>query len=232
MLKPFAQNIWTLDGDRVRMGGVLPFTTRMTIVRLRAGDLWLHSPVRPTPERQQTVNRLGPVAHIIAPNKIHSLGISAWSDLHPSATVWVSPGFTDRHPDIEVDAMLQTHVSPPWGDEIDHCLIEGHLFLDEVAFLHKPSKTLILTDYIQKHDTNGETWFWRVIKRAAGVLGKRGGTSIDIKLSVENRQALRNSIDTILQWDFDNLIIAHGTCIRGGAKGEVRRAFDWVMRAH
>lgn len=48
MLKPLVDNVWLVDGPVVRMsahGLHIPFPTRMTVVRLASGDLWLHSPV-------------------------------------------------------------------------------------------------------------------------------------------------------------------------------------------
>ena len=229
-MQSFGRNIWTLDGDDVRMFGILPFTTRMTVVRLASGGVWIHSPVRPTPERSHDVGQIGPVEHLVAPNKIHSLGIQPWRALHPGAAVWASPAFTARHPAIAVDAALTDGLETPWHDEIAHCVIDGHAVLDEVAFLHKPSGTLILTDYIQKHEAAHETWFWRGVKRMAGLLGKSGGVPPDIRLSVRDKPAMRRSIETLLGWEFDNLVIAHGHCLRGGAKQEVRRVFEWLLR--
>lgn len=227
-MQSFGPHIWTMDGDEVRMFGVLPFTTRMTVVRLHSNGVWLHSPVLPTPERQGVIDRLGPVEYLVAPNKIHSLGIKPWKALYPSAAVWVSPSFTKRHPDIAADATLTNGVAAPWSDDLDHCVIEGHAVLDEVAFLHKPSRTLILTDLIQKHETAGESWIWRGVKGTAGILGRDGGVPLDIKLSVRDRAAVRRSLETILGWDFDNLVIAHGHCLTGGAKTAVSRAFQWI----
>ena len=217
-----------MNGDDVRMYRLLPFTTRMTVVHLESGGLWLHSPVQPTPQRRRAVDELGPVEHLVAPNKIHSLGIEPWRAAYPSAKVWVSPAFTKRHPDIAIDAVLTNDVEVPWQGEIDHCVIDGHRVLDEVAFLHTPSKTLIITDVIQKHETAGESAIWRTVKHMAGVLGRDGGVPVDIRLSVRDRAAMRQSIDTILGWNFDNLVIAHGHCVQGDAKQHVSRAFDWI----
>ncbi|MEL7028546.1 MAG: DUF4336 domain-containing protein [Pseudomonadota bacterium] len=231
VVRAFGENIWAMDGDDVRMYGILPFTTRMTVVLLESGGVWLHSPVRPTPERQQAVERLGPVEHLVAPNKVHSLGVAPWRAAYPSAKVWASPAFSTRHPTIPVDEVLSPDVDPPWSRDIDHCIIDGHAVLDEVEFLHKPSGTLIVTDLIQRHDAARETWFWRWVKRMAGILGEDGGVPLDIKLSIRDRAALRRSIETVLDWEFDNLIIAHGHCRQGGAKDVVSRAFDWIVEA-
>ena len=229
-LRSFGEKIWTIDGDDVRMYGVLPFTTRMTVVQLETGGVWLHSPVRPTAERCRAVERLGPVEHLVAPNKIHSLGIAPWKAHFPQAKVRASPGFNGRHPDIGVDAVLTGDAEPVWKDEIEHCVLDGHAVLDEVEFLHKPSRTLIVTDFIQKHQADGSWSIWRCVKQLAGIWGSEGGVPLDIKLSVREKTALRRSVDEILKWDFDNLIIAHGHCVQGGAKAEVGRVFDWLTR--
>ena len=37
----------------------------------------------------------------------------------------------------------------------------------------------------------------------------------------------RESLEKLLSWDFDKLIIAHGICIEKDAKPFVERAFRW-----
>lgn len=218
-----------MDGDSVRMFGVLPFTTRMTVIRLATGGVWVHSPVAPTPERRRAVDALGPVEHLVAPNKIHSLGIEPWKTHYPQAKVWASPAFSMRHPDIAIDEVLANGVETIWSDEICHCAVEGHAILDEVVFLHKRSKTLIIADIVQKHEAQSESWFWRGVKRLNGIWGRGGGVPRDVKLSIRDKAAFRRSLDTIIKWDFDNLAIAHGHCLRGEAKEDVSRAFSWIM---
>lgn len=227
--QPFGHEIWTIDGDTVRMFGVLPFTTRMTVIRLESGGLWVHSPVAPTRERRAVVDNLGPVEHLVAPNKIHSLGVEPWKAHYPSAKIWVSPAFSKRHPDIAVDETVTNGVEPPWSREIGHCAVEGHSILDEVVFLHNPSKTLIVTDLIQKHEVASEGWFWRGVKGLNGILGKGGGVPRDVKISIRDKAAFRQSLETILNWDFENLVLSHGHCVKGSAKEDVRRAFHWIM---
>ncbi|MEQ8747075.1 DUF4336 domain-containing protein [Pyruvatibacter sp.] len=227
----FGPEIWTMDGDSVRMFGIVPFTTRMTVVRLESGGLWIHSPIAPTQERLHFVNELGPVGHLVAPNKIHSRGIEPWKAHYPSAKVWASPGFSMRHPNIAIDEVLKNGVETDWSGEISHCVVDGHAVLDEVVFLHKPSRTLIITDFIQKHEAARESWFWRGVKSVAGILGNGGGVPLDVKLSIRDKAAFRRSIGTILKWDFENLVLAHGQCLRGGAKKDVSLSFSWIMKS-
>ncbi|MEM7139239.1 MAG: DUF4336 domain-containing protein [Myxococcota bacterium] len=226
-LEPFGERIWIADGPRVRML-TIPFSTRMTIVELSPGTLWVHSPVELAPEAQREVDALGAVAHIVAPNKIHSLGVEPWKERHPSAEVWVSPGFLERHSDAPVDHVLGSE-APPWGDQIEtHCFSGSDLF-DEVVFFHKPSRTLVLTDLIQRHDPNEESAFWRLVKGGVGVLGSAGGTARDLRLAFKDRAAARESVEAILRWDFDRVVVAHGMCVTEEARAVVVQAFDWVL---
>jgi hypothetical protein len=62
------------------------------------------------------------------------------------------------------------------------------------------------------------------------VAGPDGGTARDIRLSFWNRKAARASVESVLAWDFDQLVMAHGPCVDTGAKSFVEKAFDWVLR--
>ena len=148
------------------------------------------------------MKELGQVTHIVAPNKIHSLGIGQWKDLFPEAKSWVSPGFEKRHPDFEADAALADAAPSEWHDEIDQHVFQGSAFLDEVVFCHRASGTLIVTDLIQRHDADAQSWFWRIVKGWAGILGK-GGTARDLRASFRDRDAARHSRDLIMRWDFE-----------------------------
>ncbi len=223
----FAEDVWLLPGSDVRMYGI-PFTNRSTIIRLKSGGLWVHSPGVPTDGLFEAVDALGPVEYLIAPNKIHSLGIEPWKTRYPKAAVWLSPEFNKRHPTIKGDGIIGTDAPIPWQDEIDFHIFKGSSFLDEVIFFHKASRSLLVTDLIQKHDPEVQSWFWWCVKKLVGVLGKEGGTARDLRKTFRDKSAARQSRDQIMSWDFDNLIICHGQCLRGGAKASVQDAFAWL----
>jgi len=47
-LKQIGENIWIVDGNEIHMSFKLfkvPFTTRMTVVKLDNNKLWIHSPI-------------------------------------------------------------------------------------------------------------------------------------------------------------------------------------------
>jgi hypothetical protein len=59
-MQSIAENIWVFDGDAVSFF-TLPFTTRMTIIRLSTGDLWVHSPIKLNEEVKSQIAKLGVV---------------------------------------------------------------------------------------------------------------------------------------------------------------------------
>lgn len=228
VIEPFGEDIWTVEGDVVRLVAI-PFATRMTVIRLQSGGLWVWSPVAPSEARCATVDALGRVEHLVAPNKIHSLGLEPWKQRYPDARVWVSPQFSKRHPSIAADGVLGESAPEAWRGVIGQLFFAGSKLLDEMIFCHHASRTLIVTDLIQRHDPTHEKWFWQLGKRVAGVLGESGGTAIDLRLSYRDRAAARQSVERILDWDFDRLIISHGLCVQQGAKDVVRRALAWAL---
>jgi hypothetical protein len=62
------------------------------------------------------------------------------------------------------------------------------------------------------------------------VAAPHGGVGLDIRLSFKHRDLARLSLEKLLSWDFDRLVIAHGPCIEKGAKPFVERAFAWLRR--
>jgi hypothetical protein len=92
-LKPVSDGIWWVDGPvcRMRVGPVsLPFPTRMVLVRLSSGGLWVWSPTAPTPELFAEVDALGRVEHLVSPNRFHYASIPAWKERYPHALAWAS----------------------------------------------------------------------------------------------------------------------------------------------
>lgn len=77
VLKPVSRDIWIADGGWIRLYG-LPFPTRMTVVRLADGGLWVHSPIAELHGLGDAVAALGPVRHLVAPNWLHYAWVTAW----------------------------------------------------------------------------------------------------------------------------------------------------------
>ena len=93
-LKRVAEGVWIVDGATIRFGWPWPkfrFSTRMTLVRLASGELFLHSPTQLTGTLQSEIPRLGCVRFIIAPNRVHYSWVPEWRTAFPSADVYLAP---------------------------------------------------------------------------------------------------------------------------------------------
>ena len=108
--KPVAPNIGIIDGpfEYLTVAGVrlpLPFTTRMTVVRLTNGDLFLHSPIKFDNRLANELQGLGTPRHLVSPNQFHYAHIGEWAEAFPAAIAWASPRVRERararHVDIE-----------------------------------------------------------------------------------------------------------------------------------
>jgi hypothetical protein len=89
---------------------------------------------------------------------------------------------------------------------------------------------VILGDFIQNHPMAEGRPLLNAFFKLAGVLYPDGGVGFDIRLSFTNRILARRSLEKLLSWDFEKLIIAHGVSIEEGAKPLVKRAFRWLVR--
>ena len=89
MLTALAEDLWVYD-QPLRFYGI-EVGTRMTVVRLADGALWLHSPVRPTPELRAAVDAIGPVRWLVAPNRWHHLYVRNWQEAYPGAAAYGAP---------------------------------------------------------------------------------------------------------------------------------------------
>jgi hypothetical protein len=66
-LKPVSEDLWVVDGPLVRMAYLrasIPFPTRMVVVRLTNGNVFLWSPTEPGEGLRGAIDTLGPVRHL------------------------------------------------------------------------------------------------------------------------------------------------------------------------
>lgn len=225
-VQEFGEGLWIASGDRVRMLGI-PFTTRMTVARLSDGGLWLHSPVAATEDLIVAVEALGPIQHIVAPNKFHHIFVRDWIERFPYATTWAGPGLAERV-EQRFDLELGDSAEACWALDLDQLIFAGSKVLPESVFFHRRSKSLIITDIIQNHEPSADGWFWRTVKRLNGIVAPNGGAPRDWRMTVKDRDAARASRDRMLAWDFERLVITHGRCLDAGAHEHVERAFAWL----
>jgi hypothetical protein len=104
--------------------------------------------------------------------------------------------------------------------------VQGAPYLSEVAFFHPASATLLLTD-LAFHPTSASRPGLRRWTRLSRVRGGFGPNAV-VRLCVRDRGALRASIDRVLAWDFDRVVVTHGEVLESGGREALRRAFAWL----
>ena len=230
-LRAFANNIWIVEGPNVRDMGVM-FTTRMTVVKLANGSVWIESPVPVPFETLKRITDVGPVKYLLAATPRHVWRLERWHTLFPEAQLWTSrpTPFTLKQGNLSFTGVLGEAPYQDWADDFNQLTFKGNPLLDEVLFFHKESRTVILDDLIQIHPTVKGKPFRNALFKVEGVASPHGGVGLDMRLSFTNRNLARQSLEKLLSWDFDKLIIAHGACIEKDAKPFIQRAFRWLTR--
>jgi hypothetical protein len=230
-LQPFGTDIWTVDGPPVRDFGVW-FTTRMTVVQLSGGSVWVDSPVTVPSGTLQQITDLGPVRYLVAATPRHVWRLDGWHTLFPDAGLWVprTTLMTLKKGNLPITGVLGDEPDPGWADDFEQVAFKGNRLIEEVIFFHKPSRTVILDDLIQVHPIVEGKFLRNALSRLGGVAAPRGGVPLDIRFTFTKRKLARQSLERLLSWDFDKLIIAHGPCVEKDAKDFVEEAFWWLRR--
>lgn len=228
----WAENVWTVEGPEVpyQLGGlVIPCPTRMTVVRLNDGMLWLHSPVIYSVDLHNALAEFGPISTLIAPNSYHYLNIRTWSEICWAAHVFASP---DCAPMIGVARCesLGAYGSACWSRDLEHAQIDLGSF-KETVFFHHASRTLIVTDLMQNFESSRvRNLPTKLLLKAGGATGPNGRPSIEIRLAArKHRAALQAGVQQMIAWRPARIILSHGRCFHDNAVAEIERAFASVL---
>jgi len=226
MLRELAPGqLWIAEMPFQRPG--LELGARMTVVRLADGGLFIHSPIALSPALKQEIDALGPVRFIVSPFRFHYAHLPEFAVAYPEARIYAPPHFKKKLPGVRFHGVLGDVPEPGWAQDLDQAAFRGNALDDEVDFLHRPSRTLILTDLCFCLPARG-SWLARRIAGFLGVLETFGPT-LTFRLFTRDRRAARASVERILAWDFDRIIIAHGTIIESGGHAAFRKAFAWLL---
>lgn len=230
-LTAFGTNIWIVDGPKVRDMGLI-FTTRMTVVKLSDGSVWVESPVTLPSEIHDQIRGIGSVQYVVSSTQRHVWRLNAWHELYPNAQLWAPTGArlaAGKSPVPASDVFTDTP-APGWAEDLEQLAFRGSSLLKEVIFLHKESRTVILGDLVQANPMLKGRPFRNAVFKLMGAAYPKGGVGYDLRLSFRDRTLARESLERLMSWDFDRLILAHGACLETGAKSFLREAFLWLAR--
>lgn len=232
-LKQVADEVWIIDGPLIRfrvLGLRLPYPTRMTVIRL-AGDLFVHSPTPLTPQLNHAVDRLGAVRWLIAPNCLHHWWLPEWKRAYPEADAFLAPS-VERHAHGRIGfavRLLDGVAGHPWEATVATLPLVGRL-MTEFVFFHRPSRTLVFTDFLMNFEPRKLGFGMRVLTRLGGASDPDGGMPRDIRATFRGRHhALRAAVRTMIGWNPERIILSHGRWYAQNGADELRRAFRWLQ---
>lgn len=233
-LTPVAADLWIVDAEPLHAGG-LCIPLRMTIVRLPDGSLWLHSPTQFSPELKAELDALGPIRHLIAPSLRHWMFLPDWARACPEALVWATPGLGDRREvqraQLRIDRVLEEDSPPEWAEAIEQIIVRAPPYA-EVAFFHKPTRSMLLTDLILNIDAHDEPKLGRALLRATHAAAPNGSVPSHLRMLLRgNRNEALQTATRLVSLQPDRVIFTHGEWFRSQGAQRLRAAFDWLLRA-
>ncbi|XP_058070229.1 uncharacterized protein LOC131219220 [Magnolia sinica] len=155
--------IWLFEQEQALGFSSVSTNIRMTVIKLKSGGLWIHAPIAPTKECIQLVKELdAPVEYIILPTFAyeHKIFVGPFSRKFPRAEIWVAPRQWSWPINLPLEffgifrakTLRDEDMSTPWANEIEQKVLSspevGIGPYVEVAFYHKLSRTLLVTDAV------------------------------------------------------------------------------------
>lgn len=224
MLTPIGPGIWHAQRGLTVAG--IALTSRMTVIQLAGGGLWLHSPILLDDALRAALDALGPVVYIVAPNKTHHLFAKKALAQYPQARLFGAPGLADKRPDLAPMATLAATAQPEWDAEIAQVFIGGVPVVNETVFFHRASHSAIFTDVCQMW-RGPLDWKTTLLGHLTGVRN-RLAVPRTVRWMVKDKAAFRASSAQILAWPVQRVLVAHNSVIEGGAHAALAKALGAV----
>lgn len=224
MLQTITGDLWAYEEDlRLPLGLRLP--SRTVIVRLPGDKLVIHSPLSITDAFAKELDARGEVAHIVSPSNVHYLFLQKAAERWPKAKLHGAPGLEKKVKGLPFDALPEEGDPKAFGGELVVRKIGGVPYISEHLFLHPKSGTLLATDLVfNVHACNfGMSLFLRVM----GAYKKLAQSRI-WRVFTRDRKVASRAINDVLRWDFDRLVMAHGTVVESNARAQLTHAVRWL----
>ena len=232
--KNLASNLWIVDQPDFGTG-LAKVGTRMTVIKLASGGLFLHSPTKLDDETKRALDAIGEVRAVVAPSRAHHLFVGDYIKTWPGAKLYGPPGLVGdirdfkarfgARRDLKLDAVLGDEPQQEWAGEIDQHLFKGAVGLNEVVFFHRSSRSAIFTDLV--FNVPADFKDARIFYTLVGGRGQFGPHRL-IRMIIRDRKAARESVAKILEWDFDRVIVTHGDVLESGGKAKFAAAYSYL----
>lgn len=216
-MKALAENLWLLPYP-LRLLGV-DMRRNVTVMRLASGEVIIHSTAPFDPADVAKIRALGPTAWLVEAMWFHDTFSRHGHDIFPDAPFLAPDGFSDV---VGFPTLPLLPAPAEWGDEVEILPVSGNESYDEHVMFHRPSRTLIVADLAFNFPDDGPLWTELLVRAAVGH-DHHPGMSRPFRHAIQDEGAFRRSMDAMLEWDFDRVIVGHGDVIETGGQEKLAR---------
>jgi len=225
-LHEFGPEIWLSDGRVIKAALGFHYPTRMAVIRLTGGDLFIWSPVALTEGLRVQLAEMGVVRFVVAPNGLYDTYLAEWMAAFPEAELHVAPGLAAKRTDLATKAELGD--KGPWAGEIARVVMEGNKITCEAVFFHKPSGTALVADLVQQFPRGWHKGWRGLIARLDLMTEPMPAVPQKFRVAFRDRKKARSAVRAILSWPVEKVVMAHGTPVTEDGAAYLRRAFAWL----
>lgn len=217
-IQSLGAGLWTLSFP-MRFYG-MELGRRVTLMETAPGELLVHSTAPFSPGQRSAIQRLGTVTGLVEATTLHDTFSQEGRGAFPGVPYFVPDRFPKaaRGPEVRSLDTLGDFT----GGTVRVQKLAGMRWIEEYACLHAASRTLVVGDLLF-HLPQARGWTRWSLRHLAGI---RDWPAIDrpFRLAIRNRAAFEASLEAILKWDFERLIVAHGEIMETDAKQHLREA--------
>lgn len=222
-ISPLAPNLWLMPFPLKALG--VDLHRNVSLIRLESGKLIVHSTAPFSESDVAAIKALGNPEWLVDSLLRHDTFAKEGRAAFPEARYFAPPGFSTL-----AGIATENLVSPPseWAGEIEVAAIDGAPDFGEVVMLHQASRTLIVADLVINFERPAGLWA-RLLLLLATVGGRhQPGFTRPFKHAIKDFAAFKKSIDRVLAWDFDRIIVGHGEPIETGGREKLRKTVELI----
>ena len=198
----------------------IDFRRNVTLLRLADGRVVVHSTAPFTEQDIAAIRRFGEPSWLVEATLMHDTFAKQARAALPDVPYLAPEGFA-KAAGVQTESLLP----PPqeWNGEIDVFKIDG-VRMNEHALFHRRSRTLVVADMFFSFPDETSGWPRFFIQRIMRLPRLFGISLLYRRLVIQDKPAFERSMRTLLNLDFERLVVAHHEPIQIEAKRAVAEA--------
>lgn len=205
----------------IRLNAMMRISRNMGVIR-HGGELTLVNPVRLEAAEETQLCTLGEIRRVLRLGPMHGFDDRYYLDRF-RAELWaqeVSSTYPEPALDVRVDATTEL----PFAGARLFCF-EGMTQWESALLIERDGGLLMTCDSIQNYgDYRHNNWLARTLMPFIGFPKTTIIGPIWLKIMTPEGRSLESEFRRLLESDFDHLLSAHGSLLRGGAQTAVEAA--------